>query len=82
MDTETAIETKIKPQLLDAFGQRVTNSLLTLATLAYVITNGNERARYKAFVHSICSDERVISKWGTEVTARRREEWEALVTVV
>ncbi|MBC8492270.1 MAG: hypothetical protein H8D43_00690 [Chloroflexi bacterium] len=82
MDTETAIETRIKPQLIDAFGRRVANSLLTLATVSYATTNGDEREKYRAFVHSICSDDRVISTWGERGVARQKEEWEALVTAV
>ena len=79
MDTETAIETRIRPQLIEALGQRVANSLLTLATLSYVTTNGDEKERYGAFVHSICSDDRVVSRWGERLVAQRKGEWEALM---
>lgn len=79
MDTETAIETRIRPRLINTFGRRVANSLLTLATLSYVTAGGSEREKYKAFVRSICSDERVVSVWGEGVTARREEEWKALL---
>jgi len=78
MDTETAIETRLKPQLINTFGQQVANSLLTRATLSYVITDGSERERYEAFVRSICFDERVISVWGERAAAEREEEWKAL----
>jgi len=78
LDTETAIETRIRPQLIKAFGQRMANCLLTLATLSYVTADGDEKERYRAFVNSICSDDRVISRWGEEVVAKRKEEWEAL----
>jgi hypothetical protein len=82
MDAETAIETKIKPQLIDTFGRQVANSLLTLATVCYATTNGDEREKYRAFVHSICSDDRAMSTWGERGAARRKkEEWEALVLV-
>jgi hypothetical protein len=80
MDTEAAIETRIKPQLIDSFGPHVAKSLLTLATLSYVVTSGDERRKYKAFVHSICSDDRVLSTWGERAVARQIEEWEALLT--
>jgi len=33
-------------------------------------------------VHSICSDDRVVSVWGERGVARQKEEWEALVIVV
>jgi len=82
MDAETAIETKIKPQLIDTFGRRAANSLLTLATVCYATTSGDERERYRALVHSICSDDRVVSVWGERGVARQKEEWEALVMVV
>jgi hypothetical protein len=80
MDTETAIETRIERRLVDAFGGRVANSLLTLATVCYATTSGDARERYEAFVHSICSDDRVVSAWGEQGVARQKEEWEALVT--
>jgi hypothetical protein len=82
MGTETAIETRIEPQLVDAFGRRVANSLLTSATVCYAITNGNARERYRAFVQSICSDDRVVSAWGEQGVARQKEEWEALVATL
>ena len=80
MDAETAIETRIKPQLIGAFGRQVVNSLLTHATLAYVTTDGSEEERFEAFIDSICSDDRVVSTWGERGVARQKEEWEALVT--
>jgi hypothetical protein len=79
LDTETAIETRIGPQLAEAFGQRVANSLLTLATLSYVTAKGDEKRRYGAFVESICSDDRVVSRWGERLVVRRKGEWEALL---
>ncbi len=79
MDTETAIETRIKPQLINTFGEQVANSLLTWATLSYVTTDEGDRERYEAFVRSICFDERVVSVWGERVTARQEEEWKALL---
>ena len=82
MDIEIAIQTRIEPQLIDTFGRRVANSLLTLATVDYAITDGNAIDRYRAFVHSICSDDRVVSTWGEGSTARQKEEWEALVTAL
>jgi hypothetical protein len=80
MDTEAAIETRIERRLVDAFGRRVANSLLTLATVCYATTQGNAKERYKAFVECICSDDRVVRAWGEQGAARQREEWEALVT--
>jgi len=79
LDVETAIETRIKPQLIKTFGQRRANSLLTWATIAYVTTNGDEKERYRAFVHSICSDDRVVRECGERAVARWEEEWKALV---
>ena len=80
MDTETAIETRIKPQLVESFGDQVANSLLTLATIAYVTAQGDEKHKYRAFVRSICSDERVLSQWDNETITRQRKQWEALAT--
>ncbi len=82
MDTEIAIQTRIEPQLIDTFGRRVANSLLTLATVDYAITDGNAIDRYGALLHSICSDDRVVSTWGERGVARQKEEWEALVTTL
>ncbi len=80
MDTETAIETRIERRLVDAFGRRVANSLLTVATVRYATASGNAKERYRVFVQSICSDDRVVRAWGEQGAARQREEWEALVT--
>jgi hypothetical protein len=79
VDTETAIETQIKPRLIAAFGRQVANSLLTWATLGYATADGGERKRYKAFVRSICSDERVIRAWGIEGATQQEEVWKALL---
>lgn len=79
MDAETAIETRIKPQLIEAFGRQVVNSLLTHATFAYVITDGSEEERFEAFIDSICSDDRVLGLWGGRTVARQRKGWGALV---
>jgi len=79
MDTEAAIDNKIKPQLIETFGRQVANSLLTQATLSYVSTDGSERERFESFVYSICSDERVIGAWGRQAAEKRTEEWKALL---
>lgn len=79
MDLETAIETKIEPQLLDTFGPSMTRSLLTMATLSYITTVGGKILRYRAFVDSICTDERLLQKWSQAAAARQAIEWKALV---
>ena len=80
MDAEVAIETKIEPHLVDAVGRHVTNSLLALATVEYAVTDGNAVDKYRALVHSICSDDRVVSAWGDRGAAKQEEEWKGLVT--
>jgi hypothetical protein len=79
MDVEKAIEAKIEPELRDAFGPSVARSLLTIATLSYITTVGGKTQRYRAFVDSICTDERVVQKWGEVATARQAQEWKQLV---
>jgi hypothetical protein len=79
MDVEKAIATDIEPRLRDVFGLSSTRSLLTMATLAYVTTVGGKIQRYRAFVDSICSDERVIDKWGEAAAANQAKEWKDLV---
>ena len=79
MDLETAIETKIEPQLLDTFGPSMSRCLLTMATLSYVTTVGGKTQRYRAFVDSICADERVVDKWDEAAVAEREREWKDLV---
>ncbi len=81
MDVEESIEAKIEPKLRDAFDVRTTKSLLTMATLAYVTTVGGQVQRYRAFVDSICSDERVVQKWGKAGAARQAQEWKDLVSL-
>jgi hypothetical protein len=78
MDTETAIKTQIGPKLIEAFGRQVTNSLLTQATLCYVTAQGGEENRYEAFVHSICSDTRIVRVWGTRCASEKEKVWRAL----
>jgi hypothetical protein len=79
MDVETAIETEVEPLLIDTFGLSVGRCLVTLATLSYVTAGGGETQRYRAFVDSICSDERVVRKWGAEGVAQQAKEWKDLV---
>jgi len=79
MDLETAIETKIEPQLLDTFGPSMSRCLLTMATLSYVTTVGGKTQRYRAFVDSICADERVVDKWDEAAAARQAKDWKDLV---
>lgn len=79
MDVEKAIATEIEPKLNDAFGLSMNQSLLTMATLAYVTTVGGEIQRYRAFVDSICSDERVVREWGESAAAKQAKEWKDLV---
>ena len=78
MDTETAIKTQIEPKLIASFGRQVANSLLTQATLCYVTAQGGEKSRYEAFVHSICSDARIVRAWGTTSAAEQENVWRAL----
>ena len=79
MDTETAIQSQIEPKLIDAFGRQLANSLLTRATLCYVTAHGGEETRYEAFVHAICSDERLVQSWGTSEAAEQEKSWRALI---
>jgi methylenetetrahydrofolate dehydrogenase (NADP+)/methenyltetrahydrofolate cyclohydrolase len=75
MDIEAVIDTKIKPQLIEAFGRQTANSLITQATLAYVSTDGTEQERFDVFVRTICSDQRVLDVWGKRGAAERLEDW-------
>lgn len=75
MDIEEAIDSKIKPRLIEAFGRQAANALITKATLAYVSTDGGEGERVTAFVDAIRSDERVIDTWSEEITAIEVDEW-------
>lgn len=79
MDTETIIETRIEPKLIEAFGLQVANCLLTRATLCYVAADDGEKQRYAAFVRSICSDERVVDAWGAIEAAGQEQAWRDLI---
>ena len=79
MDVEEAIASAVEPRLFDEFGPSTGRSLLTMATLAYVTTVGGKTQRYRAFVDSICSDERVVKRWGRAAAARQAREWKDLV---
>jgi len=79
MDAETAIHDEIEPVLVDAFGQSLSRCLLTLATLSYITAIGGETQRYRALVDSICTDTRVVRKWGEDGAAKQATEWKNLV---
>lgn len=80
METEMAIATKIRPWLNDTFGRRMTNYLITMATLIYVTTAGGEKERYDAFIHAICANEAVVRMWGEAAAARQEKQWRALLS--
>jgi hypothetical protein len=79
MDVETAIATQIEPVLAETFGLRFARCLFAMATLDYITTRGEEALRYRAFVDSICSSERVLEKWGPELARKKGQEWKDLV---
>lgn len=53
--------------------------MLTRATLCYVLADGGEKAKYGAFVHSICSDERAVRLWGAAGAAEQERVWRDLI---
>ena len=79
MDTETIIQIRIEPKLVDTHGLHVANSVLTRATLSYATIDGNEKQRCRAFVHAICSDERVVDAWGAIEAAGQERAWLDLI---
>jgi hypothetical protein len=79
MDVETAIEKEIEPVLARDFGTSFCKCLLTMATLDYVTSSGGRTQRYRAFVDSVCSGERVIHQWGHERAAHQAKVWKDLV---
>jgi methylenetetrahydrofolate dehydrogenase (NADP+)/methenyltetrahydrofolate cyclohydrolase len=79
MDIEDVIETRMRPQLIEAFGRQTANSLLTKATLAYVSTDGTEMDKFEAFVRTIRTDERVTGVWGERGAAERVEDWHLML---
>ena len=81
MENEGFIDSRIKPQLVEALGRHVANSLFTRATLVYVSTDGTEQERYEAFLQTVCSDERVKAVWGEEATAEQLKAWRLQFTV-
>ena len=79
MDAETATRSQIEPNLIDAFGRQVANSILTRATFCYVLADGAESKRYEVFVHAICSDERAVRLWGEAGAAVQERVWRDLI---
>jgi methylenetetrahydrofolate dehydrogenase (NADP+)/methenyltetrahydrofolate cyclohydrolase len=75
MNSEAIIATEIKPQLVEAFDQQTANALVTQGTLAYVSTDGSEEERFEALLRAICTDTRVIQRWGAELAADKMDEW-------
>jgi methylenetetrahydrofolate dehydrogenase (NADP+)/methenyltetrahydrofolate cyclohydrolase len=75
MDIEATIEASMKPEMIEALGRQMANSVLTQATLAYVSTDGTESERIEAFVDVIRSDEQVMGAWGEEALADLVQEW-------
>jgi hypothetical protein len=81
LDVETAIATQIEPVLAETFGFRLAKCLATMATLDYITAKGQETLRYRAFVDSICSSERVLETWGPELARKKGQEWKDLVSL-
>ena len=81
MEFEGFIDSRIKPQLIEALGRHVANSMLTQATLAYASTDGTEEERYEAFLQSVGSDERVKGLWGEEATEEQLKQWRLGFTI-
>jgi hypothetical protein len=79
MDIETAIATQIEPVLAETFGPGFSKCLATMATLDYITASGGKTLRYRAFVDSICSSERLLEKWGPELAQKKCQEWKDLV---
>ena len=79
MDAETAIATQIEPALAETFGLSFSKCLATMATLDFITAGGGKTLRYRAFVDSICSSERVLEKWGPELAKKKCQEWKDLV---
>ena len=79
MDVETAIETRIEPVLAETFGPSFSRCLATMATLDFITASGGKTLRYRAFVDSVCSSERVLEKWGPELAKKKCQEWKDLV---
>jgi hypothetical protein len=79
MDVETAIATQIEPVLAETFGLSFSRCLATMATLDFITADGGETLRYRAFVDSIGSSERVLEKWGPELVKKKCQEWKELV---
>jgi methylenetetrahydrofolate dehydrogenase (NADP+)/methenyltetrahydrofolate cyclohydrolase len=75
MDIEATIEASIEPEMIEALGRQIANSVLTQATLAYVSTDGTESERIRAFVDAVRSDENVMGAWGEEALADLVQEW-------
>jgi len=79
MDVETAIEMQIEPVLAETFGPSFARCLATMATLDFITAGGGKTLRYRAFVDSVCSSERVLEKWGPELAKKQCQEWKDLV---
>jgi hypothetical protein len=79
MDVETAIEMQIEPVLAETFGPSFARCLATMATLDFITAGGGNTLRYRAFVDSVCSSERVLEKWGPELAKKKCQEWKDLV---
>jgi hypothetical protein len=79
VDAEPIIKTQIEPELVEALGLQAANSVLTRATLCYVLTDGDEQARYEAFVRAICADERVIDLWEETRAQEHERTWLTLI---
>jgi hypothetical protein len=75
MDTEAIIQNYIEPILVDTLGFQVANAVLTRATICYVSADGDEEQRYRALVHSICSDERFFDAWGAAEAVGQEKAW-------
>ena len=78
MDAKTAVETVIKPKLIEIFGDRITNFAIIKAN-GILAQGKTEQEKLKLAVNSICSDPKVKGMWGAAQTEKQKQEWEKLL---
>lgn len=80
MSVDEAVDSHVVQRLEDTFGKAVTVLIVATATReSGVPTSCLNAQEYRKFVDAICTDDRVVSMWGTAEAEAQRQMWCALV---
>jgi hypothetical protein len=79
MDPKTAQETRIRPKLIELFGESMTNLIFVEAKLAVMKAAADEKTGYRIFVEAVCNHKDVVNMLGASAVEKLKSEWLGLV---